>query len=206
MISLILAGGENRRFPTLKGFIETEGKTIIERSLGVLGRLGNRVYISTNAPESYFHLRAPLIGDVMPPCGPMGGILSAFLATNAAEVLVTACDMPFIQYEVIKYIIENGGRQATVPLLNGRPEPLLAVYRKEALPVIEGLLRAGERSVTRMLGELDVRYIGEEQIREIDPEGKSFVNVNTLEDFSHAFGRQTEPARKADGPSQGKEV
>jgi molybdopterin-guanine dinucleotide biosynthesis protein A len=206
MISLILAGGENKRFPTLKGFIETEGKTIIARNLEVLGKLGNRVYISTNMPESYFHLGTPLIGDVMPPCGPMGGILSAFLATNAARILVTACDMPFIKYEVIKYIIENSGRQATVPLLDGRPEPLLAVYRREALPVIEGLLRAGERSVTRMLRELDVRYIEEEMIREIDPEGKSFVNVNTLEDFSQAFGKQAEPARKAHGPSHEKEV
>jgi molybdopterin-guanine dinucleotide biosynthesis protein A len=206
MISVILSGGENRRFPTLKGFIETEGKTILERNIEVLGRLSDRVYISTNSPERYFHLGAPLVGDVMPPCGPMGGILSAFLATDAAEIIVTACDMPFIKYEVIRYIIESSGRQATVPLLDGRPEPLLAVYRREALPVIEGLLRAGERSVTRMLRELDVQYIEEEKIREIDPEGKSFVNVNTLQDFSQAFGRRAEPARKTEGLSHPKEV
>lgn len=187
MISVILAGGENRRFPSLKGFIEVGGATIIERTLDILRQTSEKTFICTNEPERYFSLGVPLIGDVVKSSGPLGGIVSAFTATDSEEILVTACDMPFIKPELIQYIIEKKGLQATVPVFNGRPEPLLAVYSRSALQTMVGELMKGQRSLTAMLGRLDVLYLEETWIRKIDPEGKSFFNINTPEDFEKAF-------------------
>lgn len=192
MVSVILSGGENRRFPAPKGFIEVEGVRIIERTLTLLKRATGRVVISANEPEKYFYLGAPLIGDVVKSSGPIGGIISAFLGTGADEILVAACDMPFIRPDIIKYIMEKRGGQATVPVHNGEPEPLLAVYSRAAFGPMEGMARKGQRSLKEMLGGLAVRYIDEAEIRGMDPEGKSFVNINTPADFDRAFGKRRE--------------
>ena len=135
-----MAGGENTRYPSPKAFTVMAGETIIERSLRILGGLCERVVISTNEPELYFHLGAPLVGDVLKGAGPMAGIASVLHATGAKELLVAACDMPFIREELLKYIIDNRGGEATVPVMNGRPEPLLAVYSRDALGTMESML------------------------------------------------------------------
>lgn len=193
MVSAILAGGENRRFPSLKGFIEVEGSPIIVRNLALLRKVSERVVISTNQPERYFHLGAPMAGDVIRDSGPMGGIVSLFLATRAEELLISACDMPFIHIDIIKYIIKSRSGQATVPVIGGEPEPLLAVYTREASGVMERELREGQRSLRRMLNALDVTYIDEDRLRQIDPTGRSFVNINTPEDYERVFGSQAAP-------------
>lgn len=187
MVSAILAGGQNSRLPFLKGFIDVGGRRLIEANIGLLRAITGEVVISTNKPEVYFHLGVPLIGDVVEPAGPMTGILSVLLGTGAPEVLVTACDMPFLNPELIRYIIGRRGGDATVPVFGGRPQPLLAVYSESAKKTIEEMLKTGRRALGDLLGELDARYIEEEDIRRIDPEGRSFVNINTIEDFQRAF-------------------
>jgi len=65
----------------------------------------------------------------------------------------------------------------------GRPEPLLAVYSRGALGAMEEMLSGGERAMTGLLERIDVRYIDEDAVRKIDNEGKSFININTVEDL-----------------------
>jgi molybdopterin-guanine dinucleotide biosynthesis protein A len=187
MVSAILAGGQNSRLPFLKGFIDVGGKKLIEANIGILREITGQVVISTNEPEVYFHLGVPLIGDVVEPAGPIAGILSVLLGTGAPEVLVTACDMPFLNPELIRYIISRRGAEATVPVFDGRPQPLLAVYSESVKRTIQEMLGNGRRALRELLGELAVRYIEEEDVRRIDPEGRSFININTIEDFERAF-------------------
>lgn len=183
MISVILSGGRNSRYPTKKGFIEVQGRPIIERNLELLRELTGQVVISTNEPELYFHLRAPLIGDVTDSSGPMSGIYSALYSTGAEEVLVTACDMPFLNNDLLRYIIENKGSDATVPVFNGNPEPLVAVYSRRLMPVMQRLLKSKTTSLIRMLKETEVKFITEDEVRSIDPDGRCFVNINTVEEY-----------------------
>jgi molybdopterin-guanine dinucleotide biosynthesis protein A len=187
MVSVILSGGGNTRFPLLKGFIEVSGKRLIESNLELLRGITGEVVISTNAPEHYFYLGVPLIGDVKGPAGPMSGIYSPLYCTGADEVFVTACDMPYLNSELISYIISNRGKEATVPVFGGRPEPLLAVYTSGLLETMKRLINEGMTSITHMLKEIDVKYIGEEEVKRIDREGRSFININTPEDYERAF-------------------
>lgn len=187
MISAILAGGRNSRLPFPKCLLELDGRRLIERNLELLLGITGRVMISTNEPEHYFYLGVPLVGDVVVPSGPISGIYSALAASGETEVFVAACDMPFIKAELVRYIIDRRAREATVPVFDGRPQPLLAVYTRAVSGAVEGLLGRGRRALSDLLREMDVEYIQEEDVRRTDPEGRSFVNINTLGDLERAF-------------------
>ena len=187
MTGLILSGGENSRIPYLKGFLAVEGETIIGRSLHVLRKVFGRVVISTNSPQWYFRFGVPLIGDVRREQGPMIGILSV-LAAAGEEIFVTACDMPFINEGLIRYMAdvfqkECGAVDAVVPVFTGKKEPLFAVYSVRVADTIEKMLGEGKRGLIEMLDRMEVRYIPEEEVRRFDPAGRSFVNINTMEDY-----------------------
>jgi molybdopterin-guanine dinucleotide biosynthesis protein A len=188
--AVILAGGENRRFPSLKGFIEINGVPLIRRTLDLLSGMFREVFISTNAPESYFHLGYPLIGDVLPSRGPMSGIYTTLLNARSEAVLVVACDMPFPGAAVINLLAQryaaarqSGSVQAVVPVYDNKPQPLLGIYTKAMLPRLEENIMNGKTALGRFLQEEGVHFVDEISVRAADPEGRSFININTVEDY-----------------------
>jgi molybdopterin-guanine dinucleotide biosynthesis protein A len=183
---VVLAGGENKRFPYLKAFIEIGGEAIIDRNLRMLARLFDEVLISTNQPDIYFPKCPLLIGDVLPEKGPATGILSCLLNTRHDRAFFMACDMPFANEQLIALIASYpGDYDAVVPVHNGRPEPLMAVYHKRILPTLEKSIRDGVKSLTAILKIINTMYVGQDQLHSIDAEGRSFININTPEDLIH---------------------
>ncbi|MDI6890920.1 MAG: molybdenum cofactor guanylyltransferase [Thermodesulfovibrionales bacterium] len=185
MKALILAGGENKRLPVIKGFLEIEDRRIIESNIELLNGIFDCVIISTNNPECYFYLGVPMVGDIAKYRGPMTGILSALVSLEAPELFVTACDMPFIKPELIRYIVDKWAESwdAVIPIFDNKPQPLFGIYSKKLVKEMENNIRRGIRSLGEFLKKIDVLYISEEEVRAIDPDGRSFVNINTLEDF-----------------------
>lgn len=190
MDAIILAGGENKRFPVIKGFLEISGKRIIERNIELLKGIFDRVIISTNNPELYFYLGVLMVGDVVEYRGPMTGILSGLTIPEVSEVFVTACDMPFINAELIKYIVDKWEKEydALIPIFDDKPQPLLGIYSKRIAKSMEQSIINGERSLREFLQGINVFYINEEEVRNIDPESRSFININTIEDFQKEIG------------------
>ena len=190
MDALILAGGENKRFPVIKGFLEISGKRIIEKNIELLKGIFNKAIISTNNPEIYFYLSVPMIGDIIEYRGPMTGILSVLTMPDVSEVFVTACDMPFINAMLIKYIVDKWEKEydALIPIFDDKPQPLLGIYSKRIAKSMEQSIKNGERSLREFLRGINVLYIKEEEVRNIDPEGRSFININTIEDFQKEIG------------------
>jgi CTP:molybdopterin cytidylyltransferase MocA len=119
--ALILAGGENKRLPVLKGFLEVNGKRIIESNIELLSRIFDRVIISTDKPELYFPFGVLMLGDIIKYKGPMIGIFSALTVPEISEIFVTACDMPFIKPELIRYIVDKYNTQNIVPPTHPSP-------------------------------------------------------------------------------------
>ncbi len=198
MIGAILAGGENRRIPFIKGLLNVNGRPIIERSVRILGDVFGRVVISTNLPERYFYLGLPLIGDCRCERGPMTGVVSTLLATTGEALFVVACDMPFISDGLIRYMAERYEREcsregkeyeAVIPLFRGNREPLFGIYTRSALAILERGIDEGERSLMRTLEGHRVLFVEEEEVRARDPLGDSFVNINTLEDYEKIGGK-----------------
>lgn len=196
MIGAILAGGENSRIPYIKGFLKVNGSTIIERNLDILKEVFDVVVISTNSPEIYFPFGVPLIGDIIKERGPMTGIFSILTSTGADSVFVVACDMPFIKEDLIRYMKDRfeglslSGKivDALVPRFKGGTEPLVGIYTSRVRGRMEDSLKAGRKGLHAFLRVVNTVYIEEKEIKDIDPEGLSFVNINTLEDYERIGG------------------
>ncbi|MBF0564296.1 MAG: molybdenum cofactor guanylyltransferase [Nitrospirae bacterium] len=182
---VFLAGGQNRRFPSLKAFITVGGDTILRRSIDILTGCFDEVFISTNMPEVYFSYGRPMIGDVVDSRGPITGILSCLLCASNENVLVVACDMPFLKKEVVELVASGVGEgfDAVVPIFGGRLQPLLAVYNRTIVPRLQSMIGNNEKSLSFMLPSLHVKYVEEDIVRCKDAEGLSFVNVNTPYDL-----------------------
>lgn len=191
MTGTILAGGENQRIPLLKGHIEVNGQRMIDSSIKLLKNLFDRVVISTNTPELYFYCGVPMIGDILRERGPLTGIFSVLLNTRD-DIFVVACDMPFIKVELVsllvtRYALREERCDAVIPVFEEIPQPLFGIYSKNILSTIEKRLEKGSRGIRDLLTELKVLYIKEDEVRRIDPEGRSFVNINTMEDYERAI-------------------
>jgi molybdopterin-guanine dinucleotide biosynthesis protein A len=190
MDAVILAGGENKRLPFIKSFLEINKKRIIETNIELLGKIFDRVMISTNSPELYFYLGLPMIGDVINSRGPMTGIFSILINPGVDEIFVTGCDMPFIKKKLICFILERWSKEwdAVVPVFNGNPQPLLSIYSKRVVTQMEEAIKNNQRSLIDFLSKIHVLFINEGEVRNIDPDGRSFININTLEDFKKETG------------------
>lgn len=197
MIGSILAGGENRRIPYIKGLLKVNGLTIIERNLNILKEIFHRVVISTNSPEIYFPFGVPLIGDIIKERGPMAGIFSVLVSAWVDPVFVIACDMPFVKKELIVYMKDRfeelslrNDIDAMVPRFNGEVEPLFGIYNPSIKDRVEESLKVGQKGLYVFLQNINTVYIEEQEIRDIDPDGLSFVNINTLEDYEQIGGKR----------------
>src|SRR4030042_2766233 len=160
MDALILAGGENKRIPLIKGFLEIRNRKIIETNTKLLKSIFSRVILSVNNPELYFYLGLPMVGDVVDSRGPMTGILSVFMNTGSDRIFVTACDMPYINAILIKYMVEkyNDSFDAAIPLYDGKPQPLFGIYAKRISELMERRIKAGKKSLLDFLKTINVLY------------------------------------------------
>ena len=127
-----------------------------------------------------------VVTDNLPDYGPLMGLYSGLSAMQAPCALVVAVDMPFIQPALISFLLSQPLTNAVlVPVVNNVPQVLLAVYPSTILPLIDQRIQQGRRDPRSLLEVAAVQYIEEAQLRLVDPELRSFVNVNTPEELNH---------------------
>ena len=183
---VILAGGENTRMPVLKAFIIVDGSTIIERSLNTYRRLFSDTAIVTNQPELYSQLDIKMFGDVYDIRGPMTGIFTSLINSSEPWVFVSACDMPFLNRDLIEYMaFGRSGYEAVVPLYKGSPEPLHAFYSTRLTTSMEKTLLSDKRALKDFLRSKKVNYLSVRDMNKFDPEAKSLINLNTPQDINN---------------------
>ena len=120
------------------------------------------------------------VGDLYLAQSPLVGIYSGLVASQTDVNFVLACDMPFVNPALVSHLISCAdGVDVVVPVVNGYYEPLCAVYRKRAIPVIKEVLDRNVLKVTEIYSDLLVREVPEERLRAFDAELTSFVNLNT---------------------------
>ncbi len=125
--------------------------------------------------------------DLYPGKRALGGVYTGLVHSTSFHNLVVACDMPFLNTELLRYMIElSSGFDAVVPRLGGKVEPLHAVYSKNCLTPIEELMEQGDLRVYRLLDLVKVRYVEQREIDRFDPEHLSFFNINTKADLEKA--------------------
>ena len=186
---IVLAGGESKRLGTDKGFLKIGDRFLIEDIVEKMARIGDEVIIVTNFTQRYSYLNTRLVGDIYPGKGALGGIYSGLRAARHDYGLVVACDMPFLDLRLLRYmILLSPGQDVVIPRVGGLTEPLHAIYSKECLQPIERLLSAGGFKIIDFFPEVRVRYVEEQEIRLFDPQCLSFFNINSPCDLEKARG------------------
>lgn len=187
MTGIILAGGENKRMGVDKAFLMVAGMPMIEHVLRTLRSVVRRIIIVTNSPERYRACDARVVMDRLDQRGPLTGIYSGICSSESEYNVVVACDMPFLNAKLLSYLMELApGYDAVVPGEGELTEPLHAVYSRKLLPVIEERIRCDERRMQGIFSGANVRYVTEKEISRFDPERRSFINLNTPQQYKEA--------------------
>lgn len=186
----IIAGGKSSRMGTDKSFVRIQGKPIIEHLLSRVASLGPaETILVTNRPADYAHLGLPMVSDVLPDKGSLGGIYTAIHASRQPYTLTLACDLPFANPALLRYMLglcADNAFDVIVPRVNGYPEGLHAVYSQSCLAPIRRQLDADRLKVIGFYPDVRVRYVEEAEHQPLDPNGLSFFNVNTPEELAEA--------------------
>jgi len=188
---IVLAGGKGLRLGHEKT-VETVGNTnLLERVISCLGSLNSDIIIVTSTKQSLppfiSYPRLRVVADIYPGKGALGGVYTGLVTSDSPYNLVVACDMPFLNQALLRYMIQlDGDFDLVMPRLGNLIEPLHAVYSKGCLAPMENLLKQGNLKVSDLLALVKVRYVEAEEINQFDPEHLSFFNINTEADLKIA--------------------
>ncbi|MBI4832753.1 MAG: molybdenum cofactor guanylyltransferase [Candidatus Lindowbacteria bacterium] len=194
--AVILAGGKSTRMGRNKALLDFGGETLIGRLYGLLKKAFDEVLISANEPGIYDFLGAPITHDVFVEAGSLAGIHAGLLRSRAQSCFFVACDMPFVNIELVRFLYEfTSDYDVVIPQSrfdnDSRTglEPLHAFYSRRCVPHIEEQLRRGDPKIIDFFPYVRVREVTVEEMRPFDPEGLSYFNVNTQEKYELARAR-----------------
>jgi molybdenum cofactor guanylyltransferase len=199
---IVLAGGKSSRMGVNKAFIEFGGKRLIEATVECLKALFPEVLIIANDPPLYTYLGVKVTSDLIPDSGSLGGIYTGLSAASYPACFFVACDMPFLNAELIKLLVrEAEGWDAVVPRVRGELQPLHAVYAKSCLPLMKESIDASVLKIARFFPKAKVKIIEEPALKAVDPYLFGFMNVNTpleLEQAEAVRRQQCSPQRSVE--------
>ena len=168
----ILAGGRATRFGGRdKGALLVEGRTIRDRQMAELSKVTSDILVVTQ--------------DLVPGCGPLGGLHTALTEARGDALFVVACDMPFVEAPFVEYLLDLT-READVvlPLTERGYHPLCAAYTRACLPAIDRRLANRQLKMTDLLPDLRTRVVTSEEIDRFGDRNRLLANVNTQAEYA----------------------
>ncbi len=184
----ILAGGISRRLGQDKVTLPLDGKPLALWVHQALAPLVASCWLITNQPLAHLALGLPLLTDLRPFQGPAGGLLTALFFARTPWVLAAAVDNPFLAPALLAELAARAGRTSRPAVVCRSPrglEPFPGVYSVRLLPALQDFLRA-DRRPTRFLEACRPQIVPEAAVLALDPEARSFFNLNTPGDLRRA--------------------
>ena len=161
---VVLAGGSSRRLGLEKALLRFGDAPLLKIVVDRVAQLCDHVVVAVDRPERYQELRlsAKLVTDASPRLGPLSGLQSGFQASDAEHILVVACDLPFLNVELLRFMADlPRSYQALVPWSEGHWQPLCAIYARSCLKLVDAMVSAGGGSIHQLLERLDARQESE---------------------------------------------
>lgn len=207
--AVILAGGRSSRMGLPKAALPFGPSTILERLIDTLsGAFAEIIVVAAPLRDEPFsidrtlreraneaHVTGPDEATVMIERdaaafeGPVGALRHGLTRARGEIVFACSCDLPLLRSELASALcamIENN--DAVIPQVEGRTQPLCAAYRRApAIAALTAMETGNERRLTLISERLKVRTVEETTLRAIDPQLRSFLNVNTAEDYARAL-------------------
>ncbi len=186
--AIILAGGQSQRMKLNKALLPLDGKPMVAHICEVMKTIFDSVILVTNNPMYYFFLCLQLVTDLFGGKGPVGGIYTGLFYASSSHTFAIACDMPFVRKEVVQYLLNQVSPRwdAVVPLTPNGHEPLHAVYARGCIKKIHAQLMTNDLKITSFYERIRVRSVNQAELSATDPEARSYVNINTMDDFTEA--------------------
>ena len=181
LTGIILAGGKSSRMGREKGLVEFHGKPLIQYGIDLLARYTDRILISSANPD-YLSYGLELVTDTVTGQGPAAGLASTLQQSVTPWNLVIACDLPFLEPELMETLLANTeGFQAVVPIHDDVKEPLAALYHSDLAEHFADSIEAGNLALHKILVTRKVHYLDVQFLLGKYP--KLFINLNSMSEL-----------------------
>jgi|SRR5579863_55181 len=198
----VLAGGASRRMGRPKAALVLGGESMLARQVHRLEAVSRTVAVIGPAEGSgtlagtILALTPPgtaVIPDALAGRGPLGGIHTGLRHTHTEFNLFLGCDLPCMEARFLRYLcdraIELQG-DVTVPESPGHGlQPLVAVYRRRALPAIRSSLERGNNKVASFYPRVRCAVVAWPELARAGFSRLIFDNINTPDDYERARRR-----------------
>ena len=188
--AVVLAGGKSSRMGQPKALLPFDGEPLIAHIVGRLGHVFAETIVVAAPDQELPPLPVALVRDQVAYQGPVSGIYHGLTAATKEVCFVTSCDAPFLNLALISYLVSQiADSDVVVPFWQERFQPLHAVYRRSVAPLLQDQLERDDLRPISLYPKVRTREIYEDKVRRFDPEGLSFLNINTPEDYQDAVRR-----------------
>jgi molybdopterin-guanine dinucleotide biosynthesis protein A len=187
----VLAGGKSSRMGRDKALLEIDGESLLVRATRLVRAVLSEPVVIASTP-GYEALGLKIVADDFPGYGPLGGIATALHVSSRPWNLVIACDLPYLTKPWLEYLIERALKSeadAVVPMNVRGPEPLCAMYHRNAQVRIRTAVQGGMRKVTDSFANLSVEHVEPDEWKAFASDGVLFKNVNSPADYREATAR-----------------
>ena len=187
---MVLAGGKSKRMGMDKRHLSVHGKPLLDRVTSVLLELFPEVLLVLAEEDiSRQDDRMRIVTDLIPDCAAVGGLYTGLYHSRYPRVFVVACDMPFINPAVIELFLRKIDATDIVmaQLVTGL-QPLHGLYSKQCLPILKEMIDARDLRLQNIVDKqgLTVHRVPETEIKRLDPQLLSFLNLNSPADLELA--------------------
>lgn len=168
--------------------MEVGGSCLLDRIYNVLHSRFEDLILVTNTPMDYLKWDLTIVTDLYPERSSLTGIHTGLYYAQNPHAFVIAGDTPFLQPGIIDLLWSRVDPQVdlVLPVTSAGNEPLCAVYARKALPAIENQLNQKKFKIMRVFRRDRIKPITEKRLLRVDPELRSFFNINTPEDLARA--------------------
>ena len=188
--AVVLTGGKSSRMGRPKALLPFDGEPLIVHIVRHLKRVFAETVVVAAPDQELPTLPVALVRDQVAYQGPVSGIYHGLKAATKEVCFVTSCDAPFLNLSLISHLLSQiPDWDVVVPFWQERFQPLHAVYRRSVAPLLHEQLERGELRPIFLYDKVRTRKLNEEEIRRFDPEGLSFLNMNTPADYQEAVDR-----------------
>lgn len=190
----ILAGGQSSRMGRDKSFVELNGHPLIAHVIKQVSQLALPIMIIANQTEAYQPFNLPVFTDVLPTRSSLGGLYSALYHSPSDYTLCVACDMPYLNPGLLKYLVSVcRNYDAVVPVIGEYPQGLHAIYRKTCLTTLLQQIENDSLRLRDFYGLVNTCWITEDKLLQFDTDLKSFMNINTPDALRAAHNNPQSP-------------
>lgn len=192
--AIVLNGGQSRRMGRDKGSLPFGRESLLERVVRVVSAVTDQVVV-VGGGFATFPGDVRFLADETEAKGPLAGLMTGLGAVSSPRSLCVSCDLPLLTPAVLERLLSLAvDADACVPRIQGLAMPTCAVYAARVAPIARQRLASGDRSMRGLLTELTVRWVEEEELRDVDPELESFCDCDTPEQYANALARLRLPS------------